>query len=66
MEGPSMNEQEGPEVDDDTAKKVRQIASRMPDRPILDFLVQYFIAEVDWFVFLALHAVLNLLILPCL
>lgn len=28
----------------------------MPSRPILDFLVQYFIAEVDWFVALALNA----------
>lgn len=56
MEGPNINEQDGPEVDDDTAKKVRQIATRMPDRPILDFLVQYFIAEVNWFVFLDLNA----------
>lgn len=34
----------------DAAKEVHRNTERMPGPKILDFLVEYFIAEVNWFV----------------
>ena len=36
----------------DVADAVQRDIERMPDRQILDFLVQYFVAEVNWSVFI--------------
>jgi hypothetical protein len=30
------------------AAEVQHALERVPDRPILDFLVRYFVAEVEW------------------
>lgn len=38
----------GPTVPHDTAIEVQRTLDKMPDRAILDFLVRYFVAEVDW------------------
>ncbi|PCG93834.1 Hypothetical protein PENO1_081430 [Penicillium occitanis (nom. inval.)] len=36
------------ELSNETVADVQQILDRMPERPILDFLMRYFVAEVNW------------------
>ena len=39
----------------EAADEVHRNIERMPDRQILDFLVQYFVAEINWFVLRQAH-----------
>jgi len=36
-------------ISNEVATKVRKTLDMMPSRPILDFLVRYFVTEVNWF-----------------
>jgi len=40
----------------ETEAEVQKTLEKMPSRPILDFMVRYFVAEVNWFVSLVLGA----------
>lgn len=43
-----------PTLSPEVADEIYRNMERMPDRQVVDFLVQYFIAEVNWFVALVL------------
>ncbi|KAI2615589.1 hypothetical protein GGR54DRAFT_611903 [Hypoxylon sp. NC1633] len=43
-----QNEHDGPIIGEGVADEVKRNIERMPDRPILDFLVQYFVSDVNW------------------
>ncbi|XXG99915.1 hypothetical protein Hte_006256 [Hypoxylon texense] len=47
-EEPSQNRRHGPIVDDGAIDEAKRNIERMPDRPILDFLVQYFVSDITW------------------
>lgn len=48
--GLASNDSSSPVLTSEAADEVHRNIKRMPDRQILDFLVQYFAAEVSWFV----------------
>ena len=39
----------------DTSEEIQKNIGRMPDRQIFDFLVQYYVTEVHWFVTISLE-----------
>ena len=48
--GIAHDDRSSPALTPEAADEVHRTIERIPDRQILDFLVQYFAAEVNWFV----------------